>query len=94
MAWMLRATDTVPLANRPAYEKKINELMESLPGKFQHKGSYRVAFGKSLEYMHLIECPTLHDYENEPYETWKPVVDAYERGLATDSGWEWLRSVQ
>jgi len=93
MAWMLRATDTVPLANREAYERKIHELIGSLPAKIRHTGSYRVAFGKSLEYMHLIEFASLSDYENEPYETWKPVVEAYESGLATDSRWEWLRIV-
>lgn len=94
MAWTLRATDTVPLANREAYEQKIRELIGGLPAKCQHKGSYRVAFGKSLEYMHLIEFASLSDYENEPYATWKPVVDAYESGLATDSHWEWLRILQ
>ncbi len=93
MPWMLRVTDTVPLMNREVYEDKVHTLTSSLPPHIKHRGSYRVAFGKSLEYMHLIEFASLRDYEEEPYETWKDVVDAYEAGLAPDSRWEWMRIV-
>ncbi|MSS71144.1 MAG: hypothetical protein EXS64_06625 [Candidatus Latescibacteria bacterium] len=94
MAWMLRITDTVPLANREAYGQKLNAVIDALPAHIRHRGSFRVAFGKSLEFMHLLEFASLSDYEQAPPETWTEVVEAYENGLATDSRWEWMRVIR
>jgi hypothetical protein len=91
MAWMLRIADTIPLANREAYERKLNAVFDALPAHILHRGSFRVAFGRSLEYMHLLEFDSLSAYEGTPPETWAEVVAAYQNGLATDSRWEWMR---
>ena len=91
MAWMLRVTDKVVHANREAYERMYNEVLDQLPGNARAAGSYRVAFGESLEYMHLIEFGSLSDYENAPPGTWDTVIEGYENNLAVDSRWEWLR---
>jgi len=94
MAWMLRITDTIPLANREAYSQKLNTVIDALPAHIRHRGSFRVAFGRSLEYMHLLEFESLSAYEGTPPETWSEVVEAYENGLATDSRWEWMRVIR
>jgi hypothetical protein len=88
---MLRITDQVPLANREAYTREFDRVFDALPPRITHRGSFRVAFGKSFEYMHLLEFETLDDYERTPMATWAPIVEAYRDGLATDSRWEWMR---
>jgi hypothetical protein len=89
--WMLRITDQVPLANREAYTREFDRVFDALPPRITHRGSFRVAFGKSFEYMHLLEFESLDVYERTPMTTWAPIVEAYRDGLATDSRWEWMR---
>ena len=94
MAWMLRITDQVPLGNREAYMGRINDVVARLPAAgARFHGSFRVAFGRSLEFMHLIEFPSLDDYEHAPAGTWDAVIEAYRQNLATDSRWEWMRVI-
>jgi hypothetical protein len=91
MSWMLRITDQVPLGNREAYTRQFDRVFDALPPRIVHRGSFRVAFGKSFEYMHLVEFETLDDYEQTPTPFWAPIIKAYRDALATDSRWEWMR---
>jgi hypothetical protein len=91
MNWMLRITDQVPLGNREAYTRNFDRVFDALPSRIMHRGSFRVSFGRSFEYMHLLEFETLDDYERTPMRVWAPMIETYRDGLAMDSRWEWMR---
>jgi hypothetical protein len=93
MGWMLRVTDTVPMRHREAYQVRMEECFARLPKTAAHRGSFRVSFGRSLEFMHLVEFASLSDYENAPADLWTSVIQGYRENLADDSRWEWMRVV-
>jgi len=96
MPWILRITHTVPAAKKADYQQLAKDILKELGkgGKVEHRGSFRVAFGNSREFMHLFEFEHLRDYE----ETHEPsacrlLKTLYDNDLFTDSRWEWLKPI-
>ena len=92
MAWVLRITDTVPLSNRKEYVEACKALIEEAPKGAKHIGSWRVAYGHALDFMHLWEFESIDEFSSGSI----PMTDkAQELGgkmlsLFTDTHWEWL----
>lgn len=92
MAWVLRITDTVPLANRDEYIEAWKEAVEKVPPKVKHIGSWRVAYGRALDFMHLFEVENMADFSERRIEWSEEALESGRRAnrLLTDSQWEWL----
>lgn len=102
MPWTLRITNTVPFVNRGAYEREVTNIIgmfpvnvEDPPCHAEHVGSYRVAFGNTLEFMHLFKCTSLDEWQNLPLEICRTAEELlYGENLVTESRYEWLRKLR
>ncbi len=94
MAWILRVTHRVPYGKKQEYQqlaKKLFGEIEKGEG-VEHMGSYRVAFGNSKEYMHLLKFEKLADYENVHVPpACRVLKKLQDSNLFDESFWEWLR---
>ena len=66
--WILRITDTVPPKKRRQYQRDIRKAIQAItsqvkPVSLVHLGSFQVAFGHALEFVHLFAIPDLKTYE-------------------------------
>lgn len=66
--WILKITDTVPPEKRRQYQKDIRQAIPAIilqvGPSLVHLGSFQVAFGRALEFMHLFAIPDLKTYED------------------------------
>ena len=93
MADILRIIDTVPLANREEYVQTCKEFINSAPQGMKHIGSWRVAFGHALDFMHLWEFQDMGDLRTKlagQLTEEQRELGARINSLASDTYWEWL----
>ena len=96
MSWVLRITNTVPVSGRLQYLKEAKRITHGLTQnpRIKHLGSYRVAFGNALEFMHLFEFESLKDYEETHVpEVCQEMKDIH-GSLVEGSRWEWLKPLE
>ena len=94
MAWTLRITDTVPMAHRKEYVETLKEALKMAPKDPKHIGSWRVAYGHALEFMHLWELENIVDFGEVEWPMDFILEYRKVHHLYTDTYWEWLIPVE
>lgn len=92
----LRITDTVPVANREEYVKAWEKFIEEAPEGMKHIGSWRVAYGHALDFMHLWELESMDALDFDKLKVSEDLRKhiRYMTGLMSDSYWSWLEPLR